>query len=195
MKILDFGCGHKKIKVRGATVVGVDLSENADVQHDLNRFPYPFNDDEFDQINVSHVIEHLDDLPGVIKELHRITKNGGLIRIRAPHFSSWAAWIDPTHKRGICSSTFDYFHPENNYNGNTLFRGMGLVAVKKRLRWAGSMGSSSQNVAIRAFGKVVDAVANANVKFCERLWCYWVGGFGEVEILLKVVKKQGRKKR
>ena len=40
MKILDLGCGKRKQK----DAIGVDMSEDsdADVIHDLNKFPYPF---------------------------------------------------------------------------------------------------------------------------------------------------------
>ena len=48
MKILDVGCG--KSKYPGS--IGIDISEktDADVIHDLNKIPYPFEDNTFDYI-------------------------------------------------------------------------------------------------------------------------------------------------
>lgn len=44
--------------------------------------PYP--DNSFDRIVVVHVLEHLSDLPGCIKEMHRILKPGGIFSIVLP---------------------------------------------------------------------------------------------------------------
>lgn len=111
MKILDFGCGDKKITRSGAEVVGVDNNSwsNADVIHDLDVFPYPFNDNEFNEVVCSDVLEHLTDIPRVMKELHRITKADATIKIRSPHFSSAYAFIDPTHKHFFSIFSFDFF--------------------------------------------------------------------------------------
>jgi hypothetical protein len=53
-KILDLGCGKKK---RYGTI-GVDWSDryNADIIHDLNKFPYPFKKNSIDHID--NCLEH-----------------------------------------------------------------------------------------------------------------------------------------
>jgi SAM-dependent methyltransferase len=93
--VLDVGCGVKKWP--GA--VGLDISSDtaADVVHDLNEFPYPFADDSFDQILMQDVIEHVTHPIRVMDELHRLTRPGGRIQLRTPHFSSMLAYSDPTH--------------------------------------------------------------------------------------------------
>ena len=60
MKILDLGCGCHKMP--GA--IGVDFNPNsdADIIYDLNAFPYPFPDNEFDLIHCDGILEHLDDM-------------------------------------------------------------------------------------------------------------------------------------
>lgn len=75
MKVLDLGCGKKKRP--GA--IGVDYSDrhDADVIHNLNVFPYPFPDNEFDVIYLDNVLEHLDDPMQVMSEVHRICAVGG----------------------------------------------------------------------------------------------------------------------
>jgi predicted SAM-dependent methyltransferase len=63
-RILDLGCGNKKRP--GA--IGVDGNSRtvADVIHDLNAFPYPFPESNFDEIYLDNVLEHLDNVLGVM---------------------------------------------------------------------------------------------------------------------------------
>ena len=108
-KILDVGCGANKTK--GA--IGLDNNPRtaADVIHDLGVVPYPFPDNEFDLVVSNHVVEHVPDVMAFIGELHRITRNGGRIRLLAPHYTNpdWAN--DPTHRNHINSYTFNTFIP------------------------------------------------------------------------------------
>ena len=46
--------------------------QNPDVLHDLNRTPWPFRDNEFREVVCHHVIEHLENISGPLKELHRV---------------------------------------------------------------------------------------------------------------------------
>ena len=106
-KILNLGCGQKKLE--GA--VGIDINPNsaADVIHDLEKFPYPFSDNEFDEIYADNVMEHFQNVVGVLEELHRISRNGAVIKIIAPYFRSKWACADPTHKRFFSVESFAYF--------------------------------------------------------------------------------------
>ncbi len=106
-KVLDIGCGSNKAK--GA--VGLDVVElpGVDVVHDLNKFPYPFNDSTFDEIICNDVLEHVDDLLKVMAELHRLGKKGCMLRIKVPYALSTHAMSDPTHKHFFTANSFDYF--------------------------------------------------------------------------------------
>ena len=107
--ILHLGCGPHKIP--GS--IGVDINKNigADIIHDLNKFPYPFKKDQFDKIIAENILEHLENIPKVMEELHRISKNGAILFITTGHFSSIDSFTDPTHKHFFTSRTFDYFIP------------------------------------------------------------------------------------
>jgi SAM-dependent methyltransferase len=109
-KILDVGCGQNKYP--GAIGIDSNRRADADVIHDLGVVPYPFADDEFDEIICRHVIEHVPDVMAFVGELHRITKPGGRIKIVTPHYSNPDWPTDPTHRNHFNSYSFNCFMPE-----------------------------------------------------------------------------------
>ena len=110
-RILDLGCGNKKRP--GA--IGVDRNERtqADIIHDLNHFPYPFEDSSFDEIYLDNTLEHLDDVMRVMEEVYRICSPGGVVKVIVPYFRSLWAHIDPTHKHFFTVESFAYFDPDH----------------------------------------------------------------------------------
>jgi SAM-dependent methyltransferase len=106
-KILDVGCGSNKYP--GA--IGMDFNPRtaADVIHDLGVVPYPFPDNEFDEIITRHVAEHVPDVMAFVSELHRITKPGGRIKLVAPHYSNPDWPTDPTHRNHFNCYSFNCF--------------------------------------------------------------------------------------
>ena len=111
MKILDLGCGNKKIL--GAIGIDINPLSDADIIHDLNNLPYPFEDSLFDEIIADNVIEHLDDVVKIMEELSRISKPGARIKIIVPYFRSKWAYIDPTHRHHFTVESFAYFDPDH----------------------------------------------------------------------------------
>lgn len=105
---LDIACGTNK--KRG--FVGVDIWKGADIVFDLEKYPWPFDDNSVDEVYCSHYIEHVPDLVAFANELHRIMKCGAKAEITAPYYSSIRAWQDPTHVRAISERTFWYFNSE-----------------------------------------------------------------------------------
>lgn len=108
-QILDLGCGKRKRE--GA--IGIDIHPNtdADIIHDLNIFPYPFETSCFDEVYADNVIEHLDNVVNVVDELHRIIKPGGLLVVKVPYFRSRYAYMAPDHKHFFTVESFTYFDP------------------------------------------------------------------------------------
>jgi SAM-dependent methyltransferase len=106
-RILDIGCGCNKVP--GAIGMDINPKSDADIIHDLDELPYPFAEDEFDEVIGRHVIEHVRDPMAVICELHRITKPGGIIKLVAPHWTNpdWAT--DLTHRNHLNSYSFRNF--------------------------------------------------------------------------------------
>lgn len=114
-RILNLGCGEDYLP--GA--VNVDqFATRVDVRHDLNSVPYPFADNEFNEIRCMNIIEHLDDVITTMQELHRIGNPGCTITIRVPHFRSACLYEDITHRHGFAWRSFDVFTDEGSVYGD-----------------------------------------------------------------------------
>ncbi len=111
-KILHIGSGSKVLP--GATSIDLLQLPGVDVVHNLDIYPWPFQESTFDLIYGHSVIEHLSDLVGAMEEMHRILKPGGRIIMAVPYFRSVDAFQDPTHKIFFTSATLDYFLDEEN---------------------------------------------------------------------------------
>ena len=109
MTVIDLGCGNKKTP--GAIGVDMNVRSAADVIHDLDAFPYPFESDTADRVICQDVLEHVSDFVSVMEEIWRIGKPGCYIEVTAPFMSSINYFSDPTHKRAFTSRSFDYFVP------------------------------------------------------------------------------------
>ena len=110
-RVLDVGCG--KHKLPGSVGLDIVPLEGVDVVHDLNTFPYPFPDNSFDQIRLSHVIEHIDSIIRTMEELHRVLRPGGQLEITTPHHTDASSWQDPTHVWHLNSRSFEFFQEDH----------------------------------------------------------------------------------
>lgn len=103
--------------------INVDFIDGPDIDvvHNLNVYPWPFEDECAKEIRAIDLIEHLPthigDMPSLllfIEECHRILKPLGQIYMQTPHWQSKNLWIDPTHVRGFDERSFDYFDPNTD---------------------------------------------------------------------------------
>lgn len=108
-RMLDLGCGTRKRP--GSIGLDINPRSGADVIHDLSLFPYPFEDNRFDEVVVDNVLEHLDDVVRTMEELYRIGSHGAVVKIVVPYFRSVWAFVDPTHRRFFAVDSFAYFDP------------------------------------------------------------------------------------
>ena len=109
-RVLDVGCGWNKTP--GAIGIDSNPRAHADVIHDLGVLPYPFENDEFDEVVCRHVAEHVPDVMAFVTELFRITRPGGRIKITTPHYSNPDWPTDPTHRNHFNSYSFNCFVEE-----------------------------------------------------------------------------------
>ena len=112
-KILDVGCGRAK----HAGSVGIDWvpGPGVDIVYDLNKIPWPIEDNTFDEIICQDMIQLLDNVVKMMEEMHRIGKAQAIIKIRTPHFSHPNSFRDPMHKWHFTIDTFDYFTEDFKY--------------------------------------------------------------------------------
>ena len=117
---INLGCGEKYLD----GYINCDWlpTIKADKHFDLNRIPYPFESDFADEIFMDNVLEHLDSIPQVMGELHRVLRVGGLLRIIVPYAKSDWAFQDPTHKHFFTEVTMNYFSEGFAYSFYTPYR-------------------------------------------------------------------------
>jgi SAM-dependent methyltransferase len=117
---LNLGSG--KSNIPDALTVDRVAASNPDVVHDLDVFPWPFEDNSFESIYCFDVLEHLRDIVKTMEEVHRISENGAHIHIATPHFSCANSYTDPTHIHHLGYFFLDYFTGENQWDFYTKAR-------------------------------------------------------------------------
>ncbi len=178
MKKLNLGAGQ----FRKEGYINVDWDDKAepDVKCDLNKFPYPFEDNEFQEIITEHCLEHLENPFEVIKELHRILDSKGKLIIKVPHFSR--GFTHPEHKSGFDITFPLYFDPA--FKGG--YTGTKLILIEMKLNWLGQKEFKKEYFGLvyyplRFLDIIYSYFANLSHGLCSRFWCYAVGGFEEIE--------------
>jgi SAM-dependent methyltransferase len=76
-KVLDVGCDEAVLKkvLNDIDYIGIDIAGEPDIRLDLEKLErLPFEDDFFDCIVCSDVLEHLDNLHAVFLEMMRVSK-------------------------------------------------------------------------------------------------------------------------
>ena len=109
MTKLNIGCG--RVRRDGAVNLDVSPEVGADVVHDLNCVPWPFDDGQFEQVFAFDVLEHVHEVPRVLEEIHRVSRPGALLHVTVPHFSSANAFTDLTHRHYFSWRSFDPYMP------------------------------------------------------------------------------------
>lgn len=180
LRKLNLGCGEFK----KAGYINLDVEDQVlpDVVHNLNDLPFPFESGAFYLIESSHNLEHLNDPFAVMAEMHRLLVPGGRLIIKVPHFSR--GFTHPDHKRGFDVSFPFYFDP--SFPGG--YSGTPFELENLRLTWNGQpylkkkVLSAPVHMTLMGLGKIIDVLANISPAFCSRVWCFWVGGFEEMEL-------------
>lgn len=115
--LLNLGCGNKKMI--GFWNVDKEPKCKPDQVLDIEKTPWPYEDNFFDQIAASNILEHVGQNPDVftniIKEMYRVSKKNARWAIQIPHHRSDLFWDDYTHVRPLTHKTFMMFDQKVNY--------------------------------------------------------------------------------
>jgi predicted SAM-dependent methyltransferase len=148
-----------------------------DEVYDFEKFPYPFKDNEFDEIYCSHVLEHMNNLWKVMEEFNRIGKKWCKIKVKVPYFASPNARWDYTHKRTFNTNTFNYFHENCYYNTANII----VKEYKIHYFW------NKQFFVSDIINIIPDFIINLLPKIYERFFAYRFPA-SEIHYLLEVKK-------
>lgn len=134
MRYLLAGCGNARDKrvqcpESPALNFGSDLVRwdgdpdcNPDVLHDMEVFPYPFADEEFDEIHAYECLEHCGTQGdakfffGQFAEFYRILKPGGVMALSVPMWNHYIAFSVPDHKRVLPAEIFGFLDQDYYLN-------------------------------------------------------------------------------
>jgi SAM-dependent methyltransferase len=176
MKKLHLGCG--KIIKKGYINLDVKKLPGVDIVHDLTKFPYPFEDNSLDLIEMHHVLEHLEKPLRVIEEIWRISKPGAKAIISVPHWSHFTAYGDFTHVNYFSSALFIYFEDKNSeyYSNKVNFKVLDKKFTATRINhlWA---------------NKIFNPLINLSPLFTELFLCK-LFPVSQIIFKLKVIKNE-----
>jgi hypothetical protein len=184
-KKLNLGSGH--FPKKGYLNVDFNPLENPDLILDLNN-PKALEvlpSGHFEHIVLDHVLEHLSDVFGTMKQIHILLAKEGIVEIRVPHFSR--GFTHPEHQRSFDVTFPEYMNPK--FPGGYI--GVELVPVSVKLSWMIRFDLKEPYVAkwqlsiLKIINSLVSFVANISPTLCSRFWCYYVGGFEQVEFIFK----------
>jgi SAM-dependent methyltransferase len=119
--IIDLGCGVKPYEELFPFVdkmVGFDIEKNDRVDFVGVNWDLPFNDNEFDALISTQVLEHTRKIPETIKEIKRVVKGGGLIFISVP-------FVFPEH-----GAPYDYYR-FTKYGLIEIFSDFEIISLKE----------------------------------------------------------------
>jgi len=176
---LDLGAGNRK--KQGFTTVDNNILVSPDFLVDLNKVPYPFKDNSIDEINACHVLEHLNEPFTIMKELHRILKPNGKLRIQVPHFSRGM-----THSQhSKCFSLAFPLYFDKTYHGG--YFGVDFENISSKIRYmvmwdlkTSVMPKWSVPI-LKMVNNIITFLANINPYITDRFFPFFLGGFEEVE--------------
>ncbi len=112
---LNLGCGKDYID-GWVNVVFYDDSK-CDVTHDLEEFPWPWENDSVSEIRIIHTLEHLGAdwkvYIKILQEMYRVCKDDAHIQVDVPSPWHWNYISDPTHVRPVTPDGLNLFSKEH----------------------------------------------------------------------------------
>jgi len=122
---LNLGCGNDYL----FEWINVDFYDDSkcDVIHNLEEFPWPWENDSISEILIKHTLEHLGAdwkvYIKILQEMYRICEDDALIQVDVPSPWHWNYISDPSHVRPVTPDGLNLFSKEHSQkcidNGNS----------------------------------------------------------------------------
>ena len=96
--------------------------KGVNVVWDLEETPLPFETSSFSEVVASNILEHMDKLMPLMRELHRITEPNGIIKITVPFYNSPYAVGSLDHKRFFEHNSYQNFTNKFYFNGDERYK-------------------------------------------------------------------------
>ena len=95
---------------------------------------WPWQAGEVDEFRAIDVFEHVADPVHFMVEAHRCLRPGGRLHIQTCWWQHWTAYADPTHKRYLDLTSFDFWIPGTEfYQQNPMYGGVAFERVHVKL--------------------------------------------------------------
>ena len=108
LNVLNIGAGITRLDF----ATNIDISDKADVSLNLGADPLPFEDSTVDLIYSDHTFEHVENYLGLVSEVHRVLKSGGLLLLGVPYVTlAKYNLVNPYHIHNFSEFSFDFFNP------------------------------------------------------------------------------------
>ena len=113
---INLGCGNNYKE--GWINVDFNKKVKADIYRDITQIPLFFKGNFADEILLDNVLEHIphEKFFPFLEELHRICKDGAIIKIYVPHYSGMYSSKHLTHYKHFGVGTFDIMREEACFN-------------------------------------------------------------------------------
>ena len=115
MTKINLGCGKDYID----DWVNVDFYDDStcDIKHDLEVFPWPWEDNSVSEIRIIHTLEHLGAdwkvYIKILQEMYRVCEDDANIQVDVPSPWHWNYISDPPHVRPVTPDGLNLFSKEH----------------------------------------------------------------------------------
>ena len=152
-KMLDYGCGNSPYQTlfNGIDYWGIDISVNEEkdqiLKFDGNKIP--FDDDAFNSVLCSEVLEHVPNVESTLSEICRVLKPGGKLLLSVPFM-----WEEHGHPNDFRRYTLEGIRSVLKYNG------FDIISTEKTSR---SVKTITQLISSRVYNRIQSKYFYLNV--------------------------------
>jgi ubiquinone/menaquinone biosynthesis C-methylase UbiE len=105
---IELGCGPNK---KHLYAIGIDMLDYdcVDIVGDVFEVLAKIPNNSVNALYSYHFLEHIADIDKLIKEIHRVLSDNGILHVVVPHFSNPFYYSDLTHKVSFGLYSFAYY--------------------------------------------------------------------------------------